>query len=243
MRQRKTNCVAGLVIWLVAMLWMFSAAPCRAFYNPQTGRWLSRDPSGESGGRHLYSFVANSPLNFVDFLGLQPPAAGPWGPPVLCPLCLCLKVKVGPPGQIEAVPHYPALNIGLTVPVKITVLGYKSRCKCTHVDSGSFKWGPNLTPHNYDPNVVHNQTCEDYTDLPGLGNNPGEPPFMPFPPGTQWNGQVDNAYHFVYDMKITVTCQSSDGSPPISDSAPITGDYKFSVTFQNNTTVTIGASP
>lgn len=42
------------------------------YYDPQTGRWLSRDPSGEEGGVNLYAFVANDPLTKVDQLGLFP---------------------------------------------------------------------------------------------------------------------------------------------------------------------------
>ncbi|MET0650389.1 MAG: RHS repeat-associated core domain-containing protein [Pyrinomonadaceae bacterium] len=40
------------------------------YYNPQTGRWLSRDPSGEMGGLNLYGFIQNDGVNSVDFLGL-----------------------------------------------------------------------------------------------------------------------------------------------------------------------------
>lgn len=47
----------------------FLLAPFRA-YDPHTGRWLSRDPIGEKGGVNLYGFVANSPLNKIDSLGL-----------------------------------------------------------------------------------------------------------------------------------------------------------------------------
>ena len=39
-------------------------------YDPDLGRWLSRDPIGENGGLDLYAYVANSPLNRVDSLGL-----------------------------------------------------------------------------------------------------------------------------------------------------------------------------
>jgi hypothetical protein len=70
MKQRKKNCMAGLLIWLVAMLWMFSAVPCRAFYNPSTGRWLSRDPIAEEGGENVYTFAGNNPCDHTDIVGL-----------------------------------------------------------------------------------------------------------------------------------------------------------------------------
>lgn len=42
------------------------------YYDPQTGRWSSRDPQGESGGVNLYAFVSNNPANRFDALGLRP---------------------------------------------------------------------------------------------------------------------------------------------------------------------------
>lgn len=39
-------------------------------YDPQTGRFASRDPIEESGGVNLYGFVGNDPLNKWDILGL-----------------------------------------------------------------------------------------------------------------------------------------------------------------------------
>ena len=41
------------------------------YYNPSTGRWLSRDPIGEAGGMNLYGMVDNNPVNFVDTDGRQ----------------------------------------------------------------------------------------------------------------------------------------------------------------------------
>ncbi len=40
------------------------------YYNPSTGRWLSRDPMGEQGGVNLYGMVGNDPVNDIDPLGL-----------------------------------------------------------------------------------------------------------------------------------------------------------------------------
>jgi RHS repeat-associated protein len=40
------------------------------YYNPQIGRWISRDPSAEAGGANLYGFLGNDSINGVDSLGL-----------------------------------------------------------------------------------------------------------------------------------------------------------------------------
>jgi RHS repeat-associated protein len=53
-------------------------------YDPQTARWLSVDPLGESGGMNLYGYVGNNPVNAVDPLGLATErqaiaAAALWG--------------------------------------------------------------------------------------------------------------------------------------------------------------------
>ena len=41
------------------------------YYQPTIGRWLSRDPIEESGGRNLYAYNLNSPINWIDPLGLR----------------------------------------------------------------------------------------------------------------------------------------------------------------------------
>lgn len=38
------------------------------YYQPNTGRWLGRDPIEERGGINLYSMVVNDPISWVDFL-------------------------------------------------------------------------------------------------------------------------------------------------------------------------------
>ena len=40
-------------------------------YEPVMGRWLGRDPIGESGGRGVYLFVTNVPVLYADRIGLD----------------------------------------------------------------------------------------------------------------------------------------------------------------------------
>ena len=42
------------------------------FYDPETGRWPSRDPIEERGGINLYGFVGNDGVNWLDILGMAP---------------------------------------------------------------------------------------------------------------------------------------------------------------------------
>jgi hypothetical protein len=50
------------------------------WYDPLTGRWLSRDPIEEPGGLNLYGFVENDGVNRIEMLGLFP-YFGPGGNP------------------------------------------------------------------------------------------------------------------------------------------------------------------
>ena len=39
------------------------------YYNPELGRWLSRDPIQEKGGYNLYDFCRNAPICYIDVRG------------------------------------------------------------------------------------------------------------------------------------------------------------------------------
>lgn len=54
----------------LACVFLFAARDAHAFYNPTTGRWLSRDPIGERGGPNFYGFVGNDAIRRQDLLGL-----------------------------------------------------------------------------------------------------------------------------------------------------------------------------
>lgn len=82
---------------MAAVLWIATALSAQAFYNPNTGSWLSRDPIGEAGGENLYGFVGNEPVRTFDLYGL---AFGntidgkPWQQCVTC--CCCAdSVTIG----------------------------------------------------------------------------------------------------------------------------------------------------
>ncbi|MEI7693856.1 MAG: RHS repeat-associated core domain-containing protein, partial [Verrucomicrobiota bacterium] len=58
------------VLLVLALLGVTLVQNAQAFYNPSTGRWLSRDPIEEVGGNNLYNFVGNDPVRRIDPLGL-----------------------------------------------------------------------------------------------------------------------------------------------------------------------------
>jgi RHS repeat-associated protein len=75
----KTTLIRLILTTTIPLLFPISAV---CFYNPATGRWLSRDPIGEPGARiigrltssqsgNLYTFVENNAVNYFDELGLK----------------------------------------------------------------------------------------------------------------------------------------------------------------------------
>ena len=65
------------------------------YYNPSTGRWLSRDPIGYEGGINEYTFCANDPILRVDVFGLE---GVPSAPP---------RLRTSTPNIRNAVPTKP----------------------------------------------------------------------------------------------------------------------------------------
>ena len=57
------------ILLACCLFWLGTSPGGWCFYNPTTGRWLSRDPIGERGGRNLYGLVGNSPIATIDPVG------------------------------------------------------------------------------------------------------------------------------------------------------------------------------
>src|SRR5689334_1802467 len=88
-----------IAVMLTVLVASLPALPCRAFYSPQAGRWLARDPLAEVGfqllfrlpaepqaaaaspasglvshtvpGANPYAFAHANPIATVDYLGLK----------------------------------------------------------------------------------------------------------------------------------------------------------------------------
>lgn len=75
----------GLLV-LASFLLIVAWQDASAFYNPQTGRWLNRDPIAEAGGKNVHGFLANATTSaidkdgrqFINFLRGVPTPCGGW---------------------------------------------------------------------------------------------------------------------------------------------------------------------
>lgn len=61
-------------LWLACLWLLLGGASVHAFYNPESGRWLNRDPIDERGGLNLNAFCHNKPLDISDPDGRNPAA-------------------------------------------------------------------------------------------------------------------------------------------------------------------------
>jgi hypothetical protein len=76
---KTTKRISINIVVLLVILWTAQAA--LAFYNPEIGRWINRDPIEEQGGINLFSFSANDPIGGFDPFGMDPPVRVPPSPP------------------------------------------------------------------------------------------------------------------------------------------------------------------
>lgn len=79
------------------------------YYNPQTGRWISRDPIEEHGGQNLYGMVGNDLLDFIDPNGLQPSGSKKSGCPCCCVESVDAVLGGSFQGGLSLTDYYPDL--------------------------------------------------------------------------------------------------------------------------------------
>jgi hypothetical protein len=230
----------GAGVTLLLMVGLFTGLDALAFYNPSTGRWLSRDPIAEHGGVNLYALVANNPINGFDRFGL----IGDPGPdPFLanfkrsCKACRCRRVTVpiDPNQRPQAFPGSTPGTVlaGYPVPVSVEVDGDISKCKCKHQDIGTVTVGwP--TPVTLNMTSEREIPCSYSMDAPGYDNNPSPAP-----------GSSSDQFRFTYNLTIAITCTDSDGENPITGSGTLPpGPFWFRIeTSPDGKTTTVPTPP
>jgi len=72
---------------IATCVWLLATVSANAFYNPQTGRWLNRDPVKEAGGKNLFAAANNNLVHRIDSLGLAGDVPTPGV--IVCRCCAC----------------------------------------------------------------------------------------------------------------------------------------------------------
>jgi len=67
---KETHPASVRSLLLSALILSSSVFQVQAYYHPEEGRWLSRDPIEEEGGLNLYQYVGNAPAASFDAFGL-----------------------------------------------------------------------------------------------------------------------------------------------------------------------------
>lgn len=71
MKTALTACQRFLMV--AVLILSCCSTPALAFYHPEQGRWINRDPIEEEGGANPYTFVNNDPIDNIDLFGLFGP--------------------------------------------------------------------------------------------------------------------------------------------------------------------------
>lgn len=142
-------------------------------YDPEMGRWWSRDPIGFAGGdANLYRYIRNRPVRGIDASGLQPPPNSP---------------REVPANLFWEVPWWEDLEYANVYILNAPVLRPAARmfCNYTPIVSNSFPFATFLTAHgnqSYPPDLVFPST------------NPFIQAILNSPEFAQWKGDIAASY-------------------------------------------------
>jgi len=164
------------------------------YYSPGTGRWISRDPVGESQDRPLYVCCNNTHLGRFDLHGLKS-----------CCTCIDVDIMVAPAPTLEELSldgSFVGWSFGLKITYKVRVIGDPSACTCTIRERGTVQeYLPGSPSVPLPLSETRTAPCSGLPpDHPGLLLNP-----LPTGPGD---------WILDYDLRQTLICQGSGSYGP-----------------------------
>jgi uncharacterized protein RhaS with RHS repeats len=184
---------------LALTAWILLPETGQSFYNPSTGRWISRDPVEEEGGKNLYGFVNNAPGDASDWLGLA------------CCSCKAVSVTFIPGGKKPKLDFFPQQDLmgifyryGFIIVVEWKVDGDPSGCKYfLYEPAGGVTGEGPKGKYDPSPEIPWQEVLRVTPDALGLPLNQG-------------NGK----YKIKVDLTQYYKCRSSDGTE-VADSKHI----------------------
>ncbi len=186
---------SGRLVWRAQVRSSFPPGSRGCAYKPASGRlaWPNRDPLGERGGRNLYGFVGNNPVNYFDLYGLafgNPIDGKPWQQ---CVTCCCCADSV----TIENIATYQNTRMGHTfnLNAKLSYQPYAAKpggCSLEWKEKTNVPYVADMPPDQWTdmaalPSTRNSPTLQPWadrkqpcpgsesitiTDIPGLGISP-----------------------------------------------------------------------
>jgi RHS repeat-associated protein len=174
------------------------------YYEPNTGRWLSRDPKQERAAANLNAFVENNAISRIDYLGHRS-----IGPPTCLCLCRCRSVSFSfnPGGAAFSFGWYPSpqvqgnMRFGSQLTVVWSVIGDPEYCRFFQDEAGSYidirdALDPGFTRIKTGQNG--NEASCTYTDPIGVDF---------------WSPRMNGAWEIMIVLNITLRCEGSEERP------------------------------
>ncbi len=203
---------------------LFAASQAQAYFDPHIGRWASRDPIEEHGGRNLYGFGQNDAINRIDKFGLIVDGLKNQETELLdyyfkCG-CHCVSVDVtySPGGNsLKSLEWYggAAPRFGAKVNVSWKVIGNPRKCKFYQNETGTSAL---VTGPTSDTIIgQNNQMPQSYTDYMGAR--------FPF-----YSPAHNGNYNIALTWRVTFRCESSNPSGHSverSDSADVNQNFSY----------------
>jgi RHS repeat-associated protein len=178
------------------------------YYDPGIGRWQSRDPIGEKGGKSIYSFVQNRPTTSVDKLGRIRFGDENY----MCISCFCRSFSIThkPAGETDFdwyVSHKLVDTYGNSMSMTWQVIGDPRGCVYQQLEKGyAFAIGPNSEKKE-------NRDIGDIHDVAAARGEYGEHSFSYYDDlGIEfYPDDARGNWGYAFIVKIEFKCIQADG--------------------------------